>query len=287
MNAQIKNKVQDFLNDRIVNSDSVSGGCIADSKLITTESGAKYFLKTKAQFPDMFLKEANGLKELAKSNCIRVPKVFLADSDFLLLEYIEKGRQNSDFFDQFGHAFAQMHKYSSKTFGFYEDNYIGASPQYNIANNNEQNNWADFYYNRRILEQYKMLENKGLSDSNLRKGVIKLEKIVQSLLKGTEEAPSLMHGDLWSGNFMCDTSSNPVIFDPAVYYGHRELDLAMTKMFGGFRYEFYTSYHSEFPLVGGWQEREKIYLLYHYLNHLNLFGSSYYSSVINIINYYI
>lgn len=286
MDKNIQQKIESFLDESIINSQSVSGGCIAHSKVITTASDKQYFLKTKAQFNDMFPKEANGLKELAKANCIRIPKVILSDTEFLLIEYIKKGMQKADFFEHFGRAFAQMHRYTAQKFGFHEDNYIGASIQYNTQNESSNYSWAEFYYLKRILPQFKMLENKGISNEELPKSLGMLEKRIDSLFKGSEEAPSLMHGDLWSGNFMSDEPGNPVIFDPATYYGHRELDMAMTKMFGGFRYEFYAAYQESFPLPDGWREREKIYLLYHYLNHLNLFGSSYYGSVIDIINYY-
>lgn len=286
MNKNIHYKIESFLGENISNSQSVSGGCIADSRVITTSSANQYFLKTKAQFEDMFTKEANGLKELAKANCIRIPNVILCDTEFLLIEYIKSGTQKADFFEDFGRVFAQLHRYTAQKFGFYEDNYIGASIQYNTQNKSDNYNWSEFYYLKRILPQFKMLENKGMSNVTLRKSLGMLERRIDSLFKGSEELPCLMHGDLWCGNFMCDEEGNPVIFDPATYYGHRELDVAMTKMFGGFSYEFYEAYQSTFPLPAGWQEREKMYLLYHYLNHLNLFGSSYYGNVVDIINYY-
>ncbi len=279
------NKIERELGEQIVNKEAVYGGCIANSRIITSKSGNKYFLKTKSGFPDMFLKEANGLIELAKADCIRVPRVIMADKEFLLIEFIEQGSKGSDFFEKFGRSFAKMHKYTSEQFGFYQDNYIGATVQYNTAENNYT--WAEFYYNKRIMPQYKMLENKGLATEELTKYVIKLESVINRLLQGSEEAPSLMHGDLWSGNYMCDSMGNAVIFDPAVYYGHRELDIAMTKMFGGFGYDFYSAYQEEYPLPYAWQEREKLYLLYHYMNHLNLFGNSYYGSVISILRDYL
>ncbi len=279
-------KIEHKLGKKIINTDTVYGGCIADSKIITIESGERYFLKTKSGYSDMFPKEANGLKELAKANCIRVPKVIMSDNDFLVIEFIETGIKGSDFFEKFGREFAKMHKYTSEKFGFYQDNYIGATVQYNVTDDNTNYTWAEFYYNQRIMPQYKMLEKKGLATDELTKSVMSLEGVIHRMLQGSEEAPSLMHGDLWSGNYMCDTDGNAVIFDPAVYYGHRELDIAMTKMFGGFSHDFYSSYQEEYPLPYGWQERQKLYLLYHYLNHLNLFGNSYYASVMNILRYY-
>lgn len=287
MNTQIKSKVENFLGEKIKSANTVSGGCIADSRIVQTESGKQYFLKTHSGAPGMFLKEGDSLKELAKPNCIRVPNVLLADENFLLLEHIQPGKRRSHFFNDFGASFANMHKYTHESFGFFEDNYIGATPQYNIAEGLEKTDWAEFYFQKRILAQYKMAEKNGYATNELKKGVILLEGKIHQILSGSEEAPTLLHGDLWSGNFMCDTDGNAVLIDPAVYYGHREVDLAMTKMFGGFSYDFYNSYQQTFPLKEGWEYREKIYLLYHYMNHLNLFGTSYYNTSISYLWYYL
>lgn len=287
MNSNVKSKVEDFFGEKIKTTNSVAGGCIADSRILQTESGKQYFLKTHSGSPGMFLKEGNSLKELAKPQCIRVPKVFLADADFLLIEHIQQGYREDNFFKNFGVAFAQMHKYTAESFGFFEDNYIGSNPQYNIAQDNEKTDWAEFYFQKRILPQYKMAERNGYATEELRKGVKLLEGKISQILSASEEPPTLLHGDLWNGNFLCDSNGNAVLIDPAVYYGHREADLAMTKMFGGFSYDFYTSYQETFPLSDGWEYREKIYLLYHYLNHLNLFGSSYYSTSLSYLWFYL
>lgn len=287
MNSNVKSKVEDFLDEKIKISNSVSGGCIADSRILQTESGKQYFLKTHSGAPGMFPKEGNSLKELAKSECIRVPKVILAEEDFLLIEYIKEGSRGTNFFKDFGASFALMHKYTTESFGFFEDNYIGATPQFNIAQGSEKTNWAEFYFQKRILAQYKMAERNGYATDELKKGVKLLEGKIGQILSGSEEPPALLHGDLWSGNFLCDTNGKAVLIDPAVYYGHREADLAMTKMFGGFSYDFYASYQETFPLADGWEFREKIYLLYHYLNHLNLFGTSYYSNSLSYLWFYL
>jgi len=287
INSKTQSKIEDFLGEEVQNSSSVSGGCIADSRVIETVSGKQYFLKMHSGTPGMFLKEANSLKELAKPECIRVPKVILSDEEFLLIEYIREGSQNDRFFKNFGVAFAQMHRYSSTQFGFFEDNYIGSTPQYNVAHNNECTDWAEFYFQKRILAQFKIAEKNNYATHELRKGVHSLENKIVDILAGSEESPSLLHGDLWNGNFLCDTDGKAVLIDPAVYYGHREVDLAMTKMFGGFSHDFYTSYQQAFPLADGWEYREKIYLLYHYLNHLNLFGTSYYSTSLSYLSFYL
>lgn len=280
-------KIENFLGEKITDSNAVGGGCIADSKLIKTENGQHYFLKSLSGTPGMFLNKANGLKEIAKPNCIRVPKAILADTYFLLLEQINEGRKPTNFFSDFGKEFAQMHHYTNNEFGFFENNYIGATPQYNIAEGSEKTEWASFYFNKRLLPQLKLAEQNGYATTALSNGIHALETKINDILKGSDEEPTLLHGDLWSGNFMCDENGEAVLIDPAVYYGHREADLAMTKMFGGFDSEFYQAYQNEYPLPKNWEYRENIYLLYHTLNHLNLFGSGYYNNAIQLINSYL
>lgn len=283
LKSDIQTHVEEFLNDKIVTANAVSGGCIADSRLIETESGNRYFLKTYAAEDKMFLNEANGLNELNKANAITIPQVIKADSSFLLLNFIEPGNKPENFFRNFGAEYAQMHKHTSENFGFFEDNFIGSNPQYNIASGTEKTNWAEFYFQKRILPQYKMAEQKGYNSHELRKGVSLLESKIEKIVEGSQEAPTLLHGDLWNGNYMCNSNGKAVLIDPAVYYGHREADLAMTKMFGGFTHEFYEAYQETYPLPDGWQYRENLYLLYHYLNHMNLFGFSYQTQAISML----
>ncbi len=177
-----------------------------------------------------------------------------------------------------------MHRTTSSNFGFYEDNYIGSNIQKNI--NNDNSNWIDFYFNNRILFQYKLAEKNGYATEEFKSNIKKIESSISKILGGSEEHPSLLHGDLWSGNFMVDENGDACLIDPAVYYGHREADLAMTKLFGGFNSEFYISYNDEWKLKEGYQYRENIYKLYHVLNHLNLFGMGYYSQAINLMKSY-
>lgn len=235
----------------------------------------------------MFLKEANGLIELKKAKAIKVPDVILAEKDFILMEFINSSSRSKSFFKDFGIKFSQMHKYSSPGFGFYEDNYIGANPQENIPAKDEEKDWIEFYFNKRILYQYKLAEKNGYSTNELRKGIFKLENKIEEILSGSEEPPSLLHGDLWSGNYMVDENGDACLIDPAVYYGHREADLGMTKLFGGFSSEFYNAYNENFPLPDGAGYRENLYKLYHVLNHLNLFGRGYYSQAISLVYYYL
>lgn len=285
---KIKSRIEEKLNSKIKSLSSLSGGCISDAFKVTTIDGSNYFLKyNPAISNDMFIKEANGLKELAKANAIRIPEVLSFNDDFILLEFISTGSRKKNFFEEFGRSFAQMHKFSSNTFGFYEDNYIGSNPQINIPDEKQKSNWVNFYFNKRILYQLQLAEKLGNSTPELRKGISKLENKIQEIIGNTQEKPSLLHGDLWGGNYMVDENSNAVLIDPAVYYGHREADLGMTKLFGGFSSEFYRAYNETFPLEDGYEYRENIYKLYHILNHLNLFGGGYYSQVLSLIKFYI
>ena len=288
LDNRIKARIESFLDDSINSISTISGGCISESFKINMHSGRSYFLKLNFDCPaDMFLKEANGLKELGKSNSIKIPEVILADKSFILLEFISMGNKSGNFFEDFGRKFAGMHKFTSNSFGFYEDNYIGSNVQINIPAESGKNNWTKFYFNNRILFQYKLAEKKGYATKELTTGISALENKIESILLGSEEIPSLLHGDLWGGNFMIDELGNACLIDPAVYYGHREADLAMTKLFGGFNRNFYSAYNEFFPLPDGYEYRENIYKLYHVLNHLNLFGSGYYSQAISLINFYL
>lgn len=287
MTSKIKNIIENQLNQKIISTQSIHGGCISDASIIQLSSGEKYFLKINQHNPkDMFRKEANGLMEIEKSKSIRVPKVKLAEDEFILLEFIEGDSKRENFFEEFGALFAQMHKYSSQHFGFYEDNYIGSTVQLNIANNDEKTNWVKFYFNKRLLFQFNLAERNGYVDDNFRKLFSKLENNIESILDSEAEEPSLLHGDLWAGNYIVDENGTACLIDPAVYYGNREADLAMTKLFGGFSTSFYKSYHNCFPLQPGYEYRENIYKLYHVLNHLNLFGSGYYQQAVSLIKFY-
>jgi len=279
--------IESILNEKIVSSKSVGGGCIADSRKITTESGREFFLKSGNKGNRMFHCEANGLKELAKAQCLRVPQVVAIADDFLLLEYIPQGNRPKCFFEEFGKNFAKLHRFQADKFGFYENNYIGATPQPNIPDKAEEKDWIAFYFNKRLLFQYYLAEKNGYATPRMKNAFSKLESKIASILQGSEESPCLLHGDLWSGNYLCDETGKAVLIDPAVYYGHREADLAMTKLFGGFSAAFYEAYHCEYPLSDGWEYRENIYKLYHVLNHLNLFGTGYLFEAEQILESYV
>ncbi len=275
-------KPENILQEKIITSHSLGGGCIADSQVIKTESGKKYFIK-KYAFPNIHKTEANGLTELAKPNVIKIPEVIFYDDEILILDFIQEGRKKNNFFEDFGRPVAKLHKFTAEKFGFYADNYCGSTPQKNIPMNDD---WTEFYFNNRLLLQYKLAEKNNYVTAELKSSFLKLESKINKIIQ-TEEKPALLHGDLWGGNYIVDANGNACLIDPAVYYGNREADLAMTKIFGGFDSLFYEAYQKEFPLPDGWQYRENIYKLYHIFNHLNLFGMTYYNQVMELINFYL
>ena len=169
----------------------------------------------------------------------------------------------------------------------FEDNFIGHTLQLNIPNNEQATNWTKFYFENRLLYQFKLAESRGLSSASLKNAFKQIENKIEAIIKTNDTVPALLHGDLWSGNYLADKNGSPVILDPAVYYGHREADLAMTKVFGGFSPSFYEAYHETYPLADGHEYRENIYKLYHILNHLNLFGMGYHGQAISLLQIYL
>lgn len=275
-------KLEEIIKEKIITPFHSSSG----TRMIQTETENQYFLKYGA--PSLaYPCEANGLRELAKAKCIHVAEVISVGEDYLLTRYINQGTAGKNFFADFGKRLARMHQYQAITYGFREDNFIGANPQLNKPSDTEKNNWTVFYFNKRLLYQFKLAETNGYATHRLTHGFSQLEKKIEQILQGSEELPSLLHGDLWSGNFLCNQAGEPVLIDPAVYYGHREADLAMTKLFGGFSPDFYQAYQQEYPLPEGWEYRENIYKLYHVLNHLNLFGTGYLHEAEWIVESYI
>jgi protein-ribulosamine 3-kinase len=287
LSGKITKKIENLRGSAVKKTESLSGGCISNAYKVTFEDNLSFLIKINEHSPvDMFIKEVHGLQELRKANAIKVPEVLLFDAEFILLEFINSASKQKYFFEEFGRKFALLHKYNADEFGFYEDNYIGSTPQININDERTKKNWTSFYLNNRLLYQFKLAEKNGYADSRLRDAFMKTEDKIESILGGSDAKPSLLHGDLWSGNYMTDENGDACLIDPAVYFGHREADLAMTKLFGGFSQAFYDSYNEAFPLEEGWKYRENIYILYHVLNHLNLFGSGYYAHALSLMKFY-
>jgi fructosamine-3-kinase len=229
----------------------------------------------------MFDCEAAGLHILADTKTIKVPEVLGSGQSepfgWLLLSYIESGTKDNRFFSLLGSQLADLHKTSNPSFGFGQHNYIGSLRQ----NNNYHSGFGEFFISERIEPQLKTAIDNGLIGRGLIKNFEAMFRQLNSLLPA--EPPALLHGDLWNGNVMCDSKSNPVLIDPAVYFGHREADIAMTRLFGGFPEEFYSSYNECFPLTKNWQNRTDIFNLYPLLVHVNLFGQGYTGDVLRII----
>lgn len=286
--SEIFGVIEDKTGIGITGSKNLSGGCISDAYMLTTIEGKNLFLKFNDNMPDdFFVKEANGLLELSKPGSIIIPQVIMSERNFIVTGFIKQGNPHKNFFREFGFQFAELHKTTSDSFGFYEDNFIGSTVQLNIPDENQKKDWINFYFDKRLLFQLRLAEKNGYADSELRSSFIQLEKRMNSILGGADEKPSLLHGDLWSGNFMTNEEGKACLIDPAVYYGNREADLAMTKLFGGFTTDFYSSYNETYPLTEDYHYRENIYKLYHVLNHLNLFGGSYYYQAVNLIRGYL
>jgi len=222
---------------------------------------------------------------LRQAEEIEVPKPLHHDEingkGFLLMEAIISDKPNSNFWFLFGNQLAELHKHSKEFFGLDHNNYIGSLQQLNTM----ASTWAEFFVTQRLEPQLKMaLDNKKAGTSLSRKLNALFPKIENLFPK---EKPALLHGDLWSGNFMVGGRGEAVLIDPAVYYGHREMDLAMSKLFGGFNEDFYTAYHSNRPLESGWLERVDLCNLYPLMVHVNLFGGSYLMQVERILNQFV
>ncbi|HPQ22206.1 MAG TPA: fructosamine kinase family protein [Saprospiraceae bacterium] len=261
----------------------VMGGDINQSFLVIANK-TKYFVKVNndPSSAAMFMSELNGLKTLDNTKSIRVPHMIgkgeLGSYSYLILEWIENQMKDDVFWEHLGRDLARLHETRHEKFGLDEDNFIGGLPQCNEW----KEKWVDFFLENRIEPLVKMARDEGLISSDV---CHKFEKCSIRLIDIMPlENPSLVHGDLWSGNIMCNNSSENVFIDPAVYYGHREMDIAMTVLFGGFSPIFYDSYQEYFPMMSGWQDRLRYYNLYPLLVHLNLFGMEYLPRIKDILS---
>lgn len=258
------------------------GGSINKAVVIRTNQGMFFAKMNDANaYPDLFLHEKNSLERLRNTNTLRVPGVVdllrSDNQDMLLMEFIESGTPHYDFWEEFGHKLAALHQNTRPLFGLEVNNYIGTLPQLN----DDKSDWVDFFICNRLEPMLQRAVDSGKAEHSMVDQFQKMYKELPSLFP--KEAPALLHGDLWSGNFMADLDGEPVVYDPSVYYGHREMDLAMTRLFGGFDQRFYDAYQEAFPLQAGWEKRVDICNLYPLLVHVNLFVGSYIQSVKNIV----
>jgi protein-ribulosamine 3-kinase len=252
----------------------VHGGCINESYRWESREGALFVKIAPAERLPTFEAEVEGLQELARAKAVRVPRVLAIGtaqgSAFLALEWIDLAGPAATASARLGEQLAAQHRTVAEHFGWHRDNTIGSTPQVNTRSDN----WLEFFRDHRLAYQLDLAALNGYRGRLQDQGAALLERL-EEFFPDPQPAPSLLHGDLWGGNFGVDANGTPVIFDPAVYYGDREADLAMTRLFGGFPPSFYSAYETAWPLPPEARIRTHLYNLYHVLNHLNLFGSGY------------
>jgi len=258
----------------------LAGGSI-NQTIKASSADTDYFIKLNgAELLDMFKAETAGLQELRQAQAISVPEVICSGSSneyaWLVLEYIPLGGGNAASFSAAGNALAQLHRKLHNQFGWHRDNTIGSTLQINAY----RDDWISFWQQNRLAYQIKLAKINGYSGEV----ISNVERLIESASDLLSHSPlaSLLHGDLWSGNLSFDTAGKPVIYDPAVYYGDREADLAMTELFGGFSQHFYAAYQDAWPMSPGYNVRKVFYNLYHILNHMNLFGGGYHQQAVSM-----
>jgi fructosamine-3-kinase len=271
---------------QVVGETPLGGGSINDTIRLDTSAGT-FVVKRHLRAPaGMFQAEAAGLDALrASGTTLAVPRVIAVGPDrpgassFIVLEHLPAGRRRADFEDALGRGLAELHRATARQFGFASDNYCGSTPQPNPWTAR----WIDFYGESRLGHQLRVATDAGLLSSTDHR---RLTSLISRLARWIDEppsGPSLIHGDLWSGNLHTDRDGRPALIDPAVSYAHREAELGMMTLFGGFSSRVFAAYETAFPLEPGWRDRNSLYQLYHLLNHLNLFGRAYHDQVMAIV----
>lgn len=280
----IRQHIRQSLEQDISSAQQISGGSINRAAKVILGDGQSCFLKWNSSAdPDMFVKEERGLELLESAETdLRIPTVFTIGqtengTGFLLQEFITEGRSNPNSAEQFGKSLVALHQHHEEKFGLNHNNYIGKLPQSNRC----QESWVDFFIEERIQPQLKMATDAGKLGSSTVAHFESMYKQLPDIFP--DEKPSLLHGDLWGGNYFFDSNGQATIYDPAVYYGHREIELAFTYLFGGFPGAFYSAYEEAYPLASGFSQRKDVYNLYPLLVHTNLFGGSYARRVEGIV----
>jgi fructosamine-3-kinase len=259
---------------RVEKAIALGGGCINRATRLETSAGPFFVKLNRAQYAGMFEAEAAGLSELASAGALRVPAPVAWGADgshaWLVLEHLTLSRGTDTGQRTLGRQLARLHRHTAQAFGWTRDNTIGTTPQ----RNDQSTDWVAFWRERRLRVQLDLAAGNGYA-GRLQESGARLLSRVDALLAHHAPLPSLLHGDLWEGNAAFTDRGEAVVFDPAVYYGDREADLAMTELFGGFSADLYRGYQDEWPLAPGYEQRRELYNLYHVLNHLNLFGGGY------------
>ena len=284
MENNLKDHISYLLNISIRRIKPISGGDISKAYLMETDT-ERFFCKLNYTSTAhlMFLAEKAGLKAIAQTKTVKTPDVLLCEAlkngALLIIEYIEPKTPIPKDFEALGHHLAALHRHSgAASFGWSKNNFIGSLIQYNT----EHKDWTSFYLAERLMPQLRLAVDNGLLGKSEVPSEEKMKAVLSTFFENVSAA--LLHGDLWGGNFLISNDGVPYLIDPAVYYGHHEVDIAMTRLFGGFHKRFYEAYQEHFPSTDGEKERADIYQLYYLLVHLNLFGRSYYGSVKAIIN---
>jgi fructosamine-3-kinase len=249
----------------------VAGGDINDAHEMALADGRVVFVKSnRGADPTMFAAEARGLAWLAQARALRVPQVLAVGETFLVLERISPARRPPDFDERLGRDLAALHRFGAPGFGLDHDNFIGRLPQ----SNTPAASWPDFYRSRRLEPQLRLARDAGLCSSAMARGFDRLFAVLDERV-GPAEPPARLHGDRWGGNVIVDRTGAGCLIDPAVYGGHREIDLAMMRLFGGFGHHVFAAYEEAWPLSPGHEERVPLYQLYFLMVHVNLFGGPY------------
>ncbi|MEX0779856.1 MAG: fructosamine kinase family protein [Balneolales bacterium] len=285
LNESLQKYFIDTIKSEVETAEPVSGGSINQAARVKLKNGESYFAKwNKYSLAPMFKTEAKGLELLRNANTdIVFPKVSGFEAirseniSFLVMEHLEAGSPQKSFYKNFGSQLAQLHKNMDDMYGLDHDNFIGSLPQ----DNSQSADWLFFLIERRLRPQFEIAVDSALLPATLNQNFERLCEMLPELLP--DEKPSLLHGDLWSGNYMCISDKQAALFDPAVYYGNREIELSFTQLFGGFDDSFYDAYNEAMPLQPGFDERVDIYNLYPLLVHVNMFGRAYASQVQAII----
>jgi fructosamine-3-kinase len=269
---------------RTAPASSVHGGSINECYRWESSAGPLFVKIGAARNSAMFAAEAAGLEELRYANAVRVPRVLgqgRNETDaWLVLEWVPFGRRSAAAQATLGEQLALQHRHTAESFGWVRSNTIGRTPQVNTWTAD----WGEFFREHRLRYQLDLAARNGHGGNRLRVSGERLLSRVESFFTDYRPVPSLAHGDLWGGNWAADTDERPVIFDPAVYYADREVDLALTRLFGGFGTDFYAAYEATWPLDPGFERRSDLYNAYHVLNHLNLFGDGYLGQALGLLD---
>ncbi len=271
MNSETQAAVEYLVGSKMTQNSSLSGGCISDTFHCSLESGEELFVKCQPEAPQRFFAlEAEGLAWLAEAEALAVPRVVGYGPQFLALEYLAPAPHTDDFDVKFGRGLARLHKFGAPSFGWHSDNYLATLHQSNPS----EKHWPTFYSESRLRPLLKQCIDSGLAPQSW---TLRFESLFTRMpqFAGAQEPPSRLHGDLWSGNVHCAKGGVPVLIDPAVYGGNREIDLAMLELFGSPSAAFYAAYDEVHPRCEGHAQRVSLYQLYPLLAHIVLFGTSY------------